>query len=535
MAADHEMTTPAGATPGAESWEGVVIFTGVMWTAYNMAPNLILPIIIVFIGAFSLQSTWPKCSVDQTLGWNLRPGAGSGLVTGSLLVPMVLMANNLHGNAKENGVSGMFCSYSLCMSHAAVCLVWLSKSDLHPDRPSIRTMGSLATTISVFLILLLQDLPLGVVNFTMGILGVVVCLCVLHSLLTSLPSSLSLGEAMIASEGVALLMIDSCQTVFYRNRSLEYNLLQSVALGLTIIGVVSARMFVSCERTEKQSTASWKDSMRFYILVLCVVAFICVPHLWWLLGRIPILWLMGFILACDSSISLIGYWSVMTLVAIATVAKQNSTNPGGAGSTIVRKYFHLIAIAVFLPGLKQNPQLLYIASAAALGTFVLLEYVRMDRIQPLGESLHTSLRVFVDEKDRGVAILTHIYLLLGCSLPLWLYPSAYKIGTELAMYSGVISLGFGDTAASIIGSTLGRHRWPGTKKTVEGTLAAVVAQLAACGTLSLFGIQPGFTANWIPIVTAVCLTSLLEAFTSQVDNIVTPLYMYALFSSGLSS
>ncbi|XP_035699533.1 dolichol kinase-like [Branchiostoma floridae] len=530
-----EMPTPAGATPGAEVWEGVVIFTGVMWTAYNMAPNLILPTIIVFIGAFSLQSTWPKCSVDQTLGWNLRPGAGSGLVTGSILIPMVLVANNLHGNAKEYGVSGMFCAYSLCMSHAAVCLVWLSKSDLHPDRPSIRTMGTIATTISVFLILLLQDLPLGIGNFTIGILGVVFCLCVLHGLLTSLPSSLSLGEAMIASEGVALLMIDSCQNVFYRNRSLEYELLQSVALGLAIIGVASALMFVTNDKTGKQSTASWKDSLRFYILVLSVVVLICVPHLWWLLGRIPILWLMGFILACDSSISLIGYWSVMTLVAIATVARQNRTNPAGAGSTIVRKYFHLIAIAVFLPGLMRNPQLLYIGSVAALGAFILLEYVRMYRIQPFGESLHTSLRVFVDEKDRGVAILTHIYLLLGCSLPLWLYPSAYTIGTELAMYSGVISLGVGDTAASVIGSKLGRHRWPGTKKTVEGTLAAVVAQLAACCTLSLLGIQPGFTANLIPIVTAVCLTSLLEAFTSQVDNIVTPLYMYALFSSGLSS
>eukprot|EP00058_Branchiostoma_floridae_P004054 XP_002589542.1 hypothetical protein BRAFLDRAFT_97040 [Branchiostoma floridae] len=390
------MPTPAGATPGAEVWEGVVIFTGVMWTAYNMAPNLILPTIIVFIGAFSLQSTWPKCSVDQTLGWNLRPGAGSGLVTGSILIPMVLVANNLHGNAKEYGVSGMFCAYSPCMSHAAVCLVW-----------------------SEWDVLCLQP------------------------------------------------VYEPCCRVF----------------GMA-------------------HTASWKDSLRFYILVLSVVVLICVPHLWWLLGRIPILWLMGFILACDSSISLIGYWSVMTLVAIATVARQNRTNPAGAGSTIVRKYFHLIAIAVFLPGLMRNPQLLYIGSVAALGAFILLEYVRMYRIQPFGESLHTSLRVFVDEKDRGVAILTHIYLLLGCSLPLWLYPSAYTIGT---------------------------------KKTVEGTLAAVVAQLAACCTLSLLGIQPGFTANLIPIVTAVCLTSLLEAFTSQVDNIVTPLYMYALFSSGLSS
>lgn len=45
----------------------------------------------------------------------------------------------------------------------------------------------------------------------------------------------------------------------------------------------------------------------------------------------------------------------------------------------------------------------------------------------------------------------------------------------LASLSGILSLGFGDAAASLIGKRYGRWHWPGTKKTVEGTIAFIIA------------------------------------------------------------
>lgn len=45
----------------------------------------------------------------------------------------------------------------------------------------------------------------------------------------------------------------------------------------------------------------------------------------------------------------------------------------------------------------------------------------------------------------------------------------------LASLSGILSLGFGDAAASLVGKRFGRYHWPGTKKTVEGTLAFIIA------------------------------------------------------------
>lgn len=107
--------------------------------------------------------------------------------------------------------------------------------------------------------------------------------------------------------------------------------------------------------------------------------------------------------------------------------------------------------------------------------------------------------------------------------------------------------------ASIIGKKYGRYYWLNSKKTIEGTLAFVFSVLVSsflilqlcymlgieksscdifsyvgwqkyCFVVLLTGIYNDLQKNSIDTY----LIGLLEAFSSQNDNIILPLYMYSL-------
>ena len=61
-------------------------------------------------------------------------------------------------------------------------------------------------------------------------------------------------------------------------------------------------------------------------------------------------------------------------------------------------------------------------------------------------------------RDNGKLILTPIYLIFGFSFPIWL--DLFRIGKiTLASYAGLVSLGVGDSSASLIGKKYGRRKW----------------------------------------------------------------------------
>jgi dolichol kinase len=135
----------------------------------------------------------------------------------------------------------------------------------------------------------------------------------------------------------------------------------------------------------------------------------------------------------------------------------------------------------------------------------------------------------IDDRDSGRVILTHIYLLVGLAIPVWLIPNtngAFKI----AMYSGVLSLGIGDSFASIIGKQLGQIKLPNSEKTLEGTVAGMIGQIVMAGVL--YFLDPEIvlrnTTQAICIIVSLVFGSFLEAVTLQIDNLVLPLYTLAL-------
>ena len=175
--------------------------------------------------------------------------------------------------------------------------------------------------------------------------------------------------------------------------------------------------------------------------------------------------------------------------------------------------------------------LLYISSIAALVLMLAVEAVRWSKVfPPASEILTESLQPFLDSKDSGSLILTNIYLLVGVSWPLWVYPAPLVVQpSPLVLYSGVISVGIADSAASVVGSTVGRVRWgANTGKTVEGSLAAVISSLVFVWALS--GVWGVTVASWGAVTMAVMGMVVTEALSMQVDNLTLPLVMYGLLT-----
>lgn len=140
---------------------------------------------------------------------------------------------------------------------------------------------------------------------------------------------------------------------------------------------------------------------------------------------------------------------------------------------------------------------------------------------PLGDVLQSGFSVFADEKDYLIS-LTPLYLLSGLSFPLWMPTSNLEI---LPILGGVLTIGIGDSAASIVGTRWGKTKWPGSSKTVEGTVACILSQL-----IFVYGLAAlGFIPNYFGIVRStlsIIAVSFIEARTDQVDNLTLPIILY---------
>lgn len=83
-----------------------------------------------------------------------------------------------------------------------------------------------------------------------------------------------------------------------------------------------------------------------------------------------------------------------------------------------------------------------------------------------------------------------------------------------------LSIGVMDSLAAIFGKRYGRTKWPGTSKTVEGTLCAIAGTLALAHAIQSYFC--GGQTHWAEIVVPVVTVALLEACTQQIDNLVLP-------------
>lgn len=246
------------------------------------------------------------------------------------------------------------------------------------------------------------------------------------------------------------------------------------------------------------------------------------------------------LLICLHCISIIG-------LGLAVVFRLS----GFADVDTRRKVFHGMMVVMFLPTILVDPTFVALALILVLAIFLLLDLFRASQLPPLSRPLTHFLAPYVDGRDhRGPVIVSHIFLLIGCSIPLWLSLASvgrkesspwpgWEIPTrDLSMISGVVCVGMGDAAASLVGRRYGRRRWCWSGgKSLEGSAAFAAAVTLGLGlgrTWLLYGGWQGDSGDSWPrfcckVVIAASGASLTEAvLTGGNDNVIVPVILWLL-------
>ncbi|GAB7355224.1 hypothetical protein MBLNU459_g5778t1 [Dothideomycetes sp. NU459] len=185
----------------------------------------------------------------------------------------------------------------------------------------------------------------------------------------------------------------------------------------------------------------------------------------------------------NTRLIIFAYWLLVLSVGIITVLRLT---PFIEVDTR-RKVFHAIMVTMLLPATFVDPCFCAFTLSLVLAVFLLLEVIRAGQVPPLGTAISRFVAPYVDGRDlKGPMVVSHVFLLIGCAIPLWL--SLAGLGRdrtgwdtpdgirEVAMVAGVVCVGMGDAAASLIGRRFGRRKWPWIGgKSLEGSAAFAVA------------------------------------------------------------
>ena len=67
----------------------------------------------------------------------------------------------------------------------------------------------------------------------------------------------------------------------------------------------------------------------------------------------------------------------MVTIAVVFVVWKSRQPKSNASSTVVRKGFHLLALAIYIPGVIYEPYVMHLASSVATAAFIFIEVCMM--------------------------------------------------------------------------------------------------------------------------------------------------------------
>ncbi|XP_013631941.1 PREDICTED: dolichol kinase-like [Brassica oleracea var. oleracea] len=568
-----ESSSPATMTP-FETGERVVVAVVVSRVLLSLPLSLIshgFSLFLLCLSAFLIELR-AESSPLLLSRFSARRGASSGILLGAVTLPAVMMSKlvqltraiSLH-QAEQDELAHVTMQYWAASASCCAILIYLSvvmsqgKKNESSSSSVWLTRASLTGTVlygaACFVSLSMishTGLNTSLKMLWMLFLGLAAVKLIRH-LLCTFPSCASIGEALLVTSGLVLYFGDFlactiakiCEklipvdlvSISYGIRRTETGIIvQGLLLGLLLFPIVFRfvlHIYESSLRKRDGPPRNCSDTAKSVFFFVSILLFMVVAVPSWMqfvhdFHQHPFLWVLTFVFSEPlKRLSLCIYW--VLLIVVSVLRFYNISRGSKVERILLRKYYHLMAVLMFLPALVLQPKFLDLAFGAALAVFIALEIIRIWRIQPLGEPLHHFMNAFTDHRDSEFLIVSHFSLLLGCALPIWM--SSGFNDRALSPFAGILSLGIGDTLASMVGHKYGVLRWSKTgKKTVEGTAAGITSMMAVCFMLVPVLASMGYilSQGWGSLLVAVTATGMLEAYTAQLDNAFIPLVFYAL-------
>lgn len=361
------------------------------------------------------------------------------------------------------------------------------------------------------------------------------------SIQSAVPRSFTLGEAVVVAELCAVLLHVIMFSVILQVAPLHVltsKLRKIIAIGLSsAVGISAGNLLLfralggSGSASGSRGVGSERCRAALHLALTLLSVALMLEWMSLSIGENSLSWFSDYVTGHTATpLKFILFYLAVLIPALAFAP---GSQQGSRRQVLVRKYFHVLALILFVPTILINIRFMALAFAVAIAVFMVVESLRIAKMPVIASVLDSFMQSYVDDRDEGVAVLTHIYLLLGCALPVFftyfVLRGIFSANALLIALSGVTVTGLGDAMASFCGVHFGRHRWRGSKKTVEGTLAMIAAVLAfqaVC--LCAVGFHNLATASWCKLVLADIFVALLEAKTDQIDNLFLPLYHMAL-------
>jgi len=511
----HKFDSPAQGFAEALTAEALLLAAAVFFCGAN---GLLLHLAALYCCSFVVTACFPEPSA------HCRLRASTGLLLGTVVLPIVFAVRAptipaLSVAFRLTWWSGLLCNGMLVWSRAV--------------RPKLQGLSVGVIWVAVTILVAALVAASGDAHLLPAL---AVCATCQATVQVAMPRSFTIGEAVIVAELCAVLfhvMTFSVVLDVAPLLVLTSKLRKIIAIGLfAAVGITAANLLLA--RVLKAERAGFRlyDHRGWCHLALTVASIIFMLE--WMsysIGENSLQWLWTYISSHTATPLKFVVYYLLVLVPALSLAPSGGSD--ARHRILVRKYFHVLALVMFVPTIVINIRFMALAFAVALAVFMVMESLRIANVPFVVAFMNPFMRRYIDDRDAGVAVLTHIYLLTGCALPVFftyfVLRGIFSASGLLIALSGVAVTGLGDAMASYFGIHFGRRRWSGSKKTMEGTTAMVLGVLVfQAASLLAVGFHNLSAASWARLALADLLVSLLEAKTDQIDNLILPLYHIAL-------